>query len=778
MADDIKIIIGVDATPVERAVRVMDNLEAEVRKVERAEKAGLITKERAKAETERLTASMQRLKVVANGSVSDFNKFEKGLYGSGKAARRNEVAFQQAGYQIQDFIVQVQGGTNPLIAFSQQGSQLAGFFAGPWGAAIGLGIAAVGALGTALMAAIGNVKSFEDQLKETTSSMEDYFSLLKENNEPFGDAFDKATEKLVKTSEAYKDLLAIAKIEAFDGITKLNESLTESVLSASAFKTEIQDTGDVINQGFAAKISAALGGRAGKDIRDFYNTLVQLREAPTLEAQYEAAVRAREIFKQNVDVTGELTDQQKQFWKELSTTIQKMELLGAATTAAKEAGVDQDAQVVAYQKEQLKFLERRQKVEEDLLKAQRGVGEEQVKLLQSQGKYTEATELAVKLAREEAEAKVLSSAENETQRRALADQATQAANLAEQAVRVAEQTRQTKEQTRMAKEEAQLLAKALREAASAMSALENIGVGVERQLAVAEAKAKALSTGANETVAGTVAAERFKVETAFWEAFEKATDPQAQEEAIRNYESTLGKIDRLEQTLADNAAKREAIREANKAATAAGKPNVSSLVESLLTEQEKVDAWREESLAKLQNFNALELEILGGHAEAKARIEQEYRNRVASLNTQKLNDMAGFFGAAASVTAAGGKKMAKVTATLQGAQAVMSAWSAYAQMLADPSFIGRPFARFAAAANVLAAGLNAVKNIKAAGSGGGASVSGAAATVPSTSEPQAQRVIVEGLDRNSLYSGEQLSNIFEALYKENKDRGFVFEVAR
>jgi hypothetical protein len=43
---------------------------------------------------------------------------------------------QQAGYQIQDFIVQVQGGQSALVAFSQQGSQLAGAF-GPGGAVVG-----------------------------------------------------------------------------------------------------------------------------------------------------------------------------------------------------------------------------------------------------------------------------------------------------------------------------------------------------------------------------------------------------------------------------------------------------------------------------------------------------------------------------------------------------------------------------------------------------------------------------------------------------------------
>jgi hypothetical protein len=311
----------------------MNNLESEVRDVEKAEKKGLITRERATTETKRLTDQMARLKQVSAGSAKDFYKFEKALAGSGKAARRNEVAIQQAGYQFQDFVVQVQGGTNPLIAFSQQGSQLAGFFAGPWGAAIGLGIAVLGSFGMALMTSVGTTKKFQDQIKDTTSALDEYFNLMKSNSGVFSDAFERNVEGLKLTSEAAKDLLAIARIEAFKGIESLNASLTKSVLSASFLKSEVQDIGNLINQSFGAKVAATLGGKAGQEIRDLYDALIQLREAPTLEGQYEAALRAREIFKQNVDVTGKLTDQQKAFWKEISQTIQQMELLGAAVDA-------------------------------------------------------------------------------------------------------------------------------------------------------------------------------------------------------------------------------------------------------------------------------------------------------------------------------------------------------------------------------------------------------------------------------------------------------------
>jgi hypothetical protein len=333
MADDIKVIIGVDSAPVQRAVQLMNNLESEVRDVEKAEKKGLITRQRAAAETKRLTEQMVRLKQVSSGSAKDFYNFEKALVGSGKAARRNEIAIQQAGYQFQDFIVQVQGGTNPLIAFSQQGSQLAGFFAGPWGASIGLGIAVLGSFGMALMASIGTTKKFQDQLKDTTSTLDEYFNLMKSNSGVFSDAFEKNLEGLKLTSQASKDLLAIARIEAYKGVESLNASLTASVLSASYLKTEVQDVGNLINKGFIAKVSAGLGGKAGSEIRSLYTALVQLREAPTLEGQYEAALRVRDVFKQNVDVTGELTDSQRVFFKELSQTIQQMELLGAAADA-------------------------------------------------------------------------------------------------------------------------------------------------------------------------------------------------------------------------------------------------------------------------------------------------------------------------------------------------------------------------------------------------------------------------------------------------------------
>lgn len=71
------------------------------------------------------------------------------------------AGFQQAGYQIQDFVVQVQSGQNALIALSQQGSQLLSAFGG-WGIA----------LGAALTVGVSLFNALSGETEETTDKTE------------------------------------------------------------------------------------------------------------------------------------------------------------------------------------------------------------------------------------------------------------------------------------------------------------------------------------------------------------------------------------------------------------------------------------------------------------------------------------------------------------------------------------------------------------------------------------------------------------------------------
>ncbi|HID4130324.1 TPA: phage tail tape measure protein [Pluralibacter gergoviae] len=83
---------------------------------------------------------------------------------------------QQAGYQVQDFVVQVQGGQSALVAFAQQGSQLAGAF-GPSGAVLGAVIALGSAVAGTLIASLNNGKTAIDSLKDAIATTDEVISV-------------------------------------------------------------------------------------------------------------------------------------------------------------------------------------------------------------------------------------------------------------------------------------------------------------------------------------------------------------------------------------------------------------------------------------------------------------------------------------------------------------------------------------------------------------------------------------------------------------------------
>jgi hypothetical protein len=74
--------------------------------------------------------SAQQQSAAVESLNSDF-KAGTGIFANyanamGKSSNRMGVAMQQTGYQVGDFLVQVQSGTNPMVAFGQQATQLVG----------------------------------------------------------------------------------------------------------------------------------------------------------------------------------------------------------------------------------------------------------------------------------------------------------------------------------------------------------------------------------------------------------------------------------------------------------------------------------------------------------------------------------------------------------------------------------------------------------------------------------------------------------------------------
>ena len=208
---------------------------------------------------------------------------------------------------------------------------------------------------------------------------------------------------------------------------------------------------------------------------------------------------------------------------------------------------------------------------------------------------------------------------------------------------------------------------------------------------------------------------------------------------------------------------------------------IQALVDSLLTERETLDAWYLESQEILASANAAELAELGGQNEAKLRLEQEYQERLNGLrdgyNGAALDQTQQFFGDMASALAGGNAKLAAIGQAFASVEALINAYRAFNQVLADPSLPW--FAKIPAAAGVLAAGLKTVQSIKSmsgGGSSGGGSGGGSTATpsaAPSTPTAQ-QRAIIQVQGGRSRFTIEEINDIIASIQQESRD-GVIIE---
>ena len=140
-------------------------------------------------------------------------------------------SIQQAGYQVQDFIIQVQGGQSALVAFAQQGSQLAGAF-GPGGAVIGSVIALGSVLAGVLITSLNGGKNAMDALKDAAEAMDKVITISQNGVAALSDKY----AMLAKTNaEAATILRNQAIIEYNSAVSKIPKAIGDAAASVIDF---------------------------------------------------------------------------------------------------------------------------------------------------------------------------------------------------------------------------------------------------------------------------------------------------------------------------------------------------------------------------------------------------------------------------------------------------------------------------------------------------------------------------------------------------------------
>lgn len=206
---------------------------------------------------------------------------------AGKTTNQFGMVAQQVGYQVGDFFVQVQSGTSALVAFGQQGTQLAGLLPGLAGAILGIGIS----LGTALVAAF-----------------------LRYREEA-----DKATVSIMRLSEAQKELNVSAssyssKIDMLKfGVDTEQEvvALKESIRLKSELEklnTEYRNTDSLSRRQAIAEEALLLKDQLSKN-QALLNTLASKRaELDILNLISEARRQEAEAYADTVEEANKLKD--------------------------------------------------------------------------------------------------------------------------------------------------------------------------------------------------------------------------------------------------------------------------------------------------------------------------------------------------------------------------------------------------------------------------------------------------------------------------------------
>lgn len=149
---------------------------------------------------------------------------KNGTEAAGKSTGNFKNIMQQGGYQIQDFIVQVQGGQSALVALSQQGSQLAGAF-GAGGAVFGAVLALSTVLAGTLIASLGNGKNAVDSLKEAITTMDSVVSVSSSGVAVYTDKF----AQLAKVNASVATLMRQqAQLELQTALSKVSAEVTKA----------------------------------------------------------------------------------------------------------------------------------------------------------------------------------------------------------------------------------------------------------------------------------------------------------------------------------------------------------------------------------------------------------------------------------------------------------------------------------------------------------------------------------------------------------------------
>jgi hypothetical protein len=259
---------------VQEGYAAFDRARLQMRNLREALRQGIITTDQYREAIRRLREEQQRVSAATQRSTSHMN--------------RMGVVTQQAGYQIGDFLVQVQSGTNWMVAFGQQATQLAGvmtLFGGKFiliGSILGIVIPLMTAIGAAMMRTRGSGQT----LDQIVTKLKESFSELSENMGLIGDAdldlrFGNLTSEIRSLASAMVELNAASELGNLTSVLEnlegqatagFGRQMLQGLISLGTLGMNIK-TPEQVNEEFFARLGLPMGRQ------DFLGQVGRMQEA-------------------------------------------------------------------------------------------------------------------------------------------------------------------------------------------------------------------------------------------------------------------------------------------------------------------------------------------------------------------------------------------------------------------------------------------------------------------------------------------------------------------
>jgi len=284
----------------------------------------------------------------------------------------NGMAVQQLGYQVGDFAVQVQSGTSPFVAFSQQATQLTGVLGMLNPKLIGLGAV----LGIAIPVGTALVRMLVEMGKTAEEASKDVEELNEALTKLESATFDKSLAGVESIEEKwsstlglvreYYEILADEKKTALFDTTGFDKNIKTLFGQIQALQRQKKNQGNLLD---------VSGTQELKDFTEDYNKLVRTKEILLgLDTSSKTALaESYDVIVKTLSAEGLMT---KDLSKKLGLFAEQSNIIGVVNNQIKDqAEVEAKAQIATE-----RYYKNRFKDEEALMSMSLSMSKENIEL--------------------------------------------------------------------------------------------------------------------------------------------------------------------------------------------------------------------------------------------------------------------------------------------------------------------------------------------------------------------------------------------------------------